>query len=108
MRSTRRRWTRRRKPSTSRRRIFKGMNHVNGHDLAIGVDLGATKIATVLADRSGRVLSARQTPTRASDGPAAVCDRIAGEIRELLSQTSAPVAGVGIGSPGVVDGERGI
>src|SRR4051794_32086305 len=75
---------------------------------AIGVDLGATKIASALVDPSGRVLGARQTPTRAADGAAAVCDRIAGEVRALLAEARGAAAGVGIGSPGFVDGDRGV
>src|SRR2546423_3217525 len=91
--------------------------------LAIGVDLGATKIATALVDRAGRVIASRQIPTHASDGAPSACDRIAGEIDALLevawasrpSALNGPrarrprrVAGIGMGAPGVVDGERGI
>jgi glucokinase len=76
--------------------------------LAIGVDLGATKIATALVERSGRVLGARQVPTHADEGSDAVCDRIAGEIRAMIADAPGPVAGIGIGSPGLVDGDRGI
>src|SRR5690348_13538799 len=75
---------------------------------AIGVDLGATKIASALVDPSGRVLHARQTPTRASDGAALVCDRIAGEVRALLGESPGDVVGIGIGSPGFVDSDRGV
>jgi glucokinase len=42
-----------------------------------------------------------------SEGASAVCDRIAGEIRSLLGETSH-VAGVGIGSPGIIDSDTGI
>ena len=76
--------------------------------LAIGVDLGATKIATALLARSGRVLRARQAPTGAADGAHACCQRVADEIRALLGEQSGDVVGIGIGSPGVVDSERGI
>src|SRR4051812_42956663 len=76
--------------------------------LAIGVDLGATKIASALVDRNGRVLSARQAPTGAGDGAAAVCDRIAAEVRALVAQAPGRVTGVGIGSPGLIDSAAGI
>jgi glucokinase len=77
--------------------------------LAIGVDLGATKIASALIDRTGRVIQSGHTLTLASEGPAAVCDRIAEEIRKLLWEAGQhDVAGVGIGSPGLIDSERGI
>jgi len=76
---------------------------------AIGVDLGATKIASALVDRSGKVVHSRHTPTLAAEGPTAVCNRIAEEIRALLWEASDhEVAGVGIGSPGIVDSNSGI
>ena len=37
---------------------------------AIGVDLGATKIATALTNRAGEVLAARQAPTLPAQGAA--------------------------------------
>ena len=78
------------------------------HPSAIGVDLGATKIAAALVTRGGDVLCARQTATLASEGPAAVCDRIAAEIRKHLESAPDEILGVGIGSPGLVDGAAGI
>jgi len=81
---------------------------MDDNSLAIGVDLGATKIATALLARSGRVLRVRQAPTQAAEGANACCQRIADEIRALLAEQSGDVVGIGIGSPGVVDSERGI
>src|SRR4051812_5459095 len=77
-------------------------------DLVIGVDLGATKIASALVTRAGEVLCARQTPTIASQGATAVCDRIATAIRALLEMAQGEVLGVGIGSPGLVDSRAGV
>jgi glucokinase len=75
---------------------------------AIGVDLGATKIAAALVTRSGRVLAARQTLTLVEQGAAAVIERIAAEVRALASGAPGEVVGVGVGSPGLVDSRRGI
>jgi len=72
-------------------------------DLAIGVDLGATKIATALIDRDGHSLDAQTDATNAADGPSAVLDRIAAQINALLQHAPRPVTGVGLGSPGQVD-----
>ena len=88
-------------------------------ELAIGVDLGATKIATALVTRGGKVLASLQTPTLASEGSAAVFDRIAAEIRSLLHSLPLPpgegrgegerrtVLGIGIGSAGLIDNDSG-
>jgi len=83
---------------------------VNTEDLAIGVDLGATKIATALVARDGQVLASRHAPTLPADGGfEGVGERIADEIRAILATCDASrVLGVGIGSAGLVDAEAGV
>jgi glucokinase len=76
--------------------------------LAIGIDIGATKIAAVLMDRNGRTLATRLTPTRSSEGEQAVFDRVAGLAHELIETARQPVEGVGIGTPGRVNPADGI
>ena len=75
---------------------------------AIGVDLGATKIASALVSPAGQVLAARQALTSPEEGPEAVLDRLAAEIDNLARQATGELAGVGIGSPGQVDPAAGI
>lgn len=75
---------------------------------AIGVDIGATKIATALVTRQGEITAARQIETRVSDGAALVIDRIAREIQALAQQAPEPVAGIGIGVPGLVNPRDGV
>ena len=76
--------------------------------LAVGVDLGATKIASALVSETGRVLTARQTLTRSQDGPEAVLKRIAAEVNALLASVTIPVAGIGIGTPGIIVPSEGV
>ncbi len=76
--------------------------------LAVGVDLGATKIASALVSDTGRVLTARQTLTRSQDGPEAVLKRIAAEVNALLASVRIPVAGIGIGTPGIIVPSEGV
>lgn len=75
--------------------------------LAAGVDIGGTKIDLVLLDEAGRIHAEHRLPTLAAEGPAAVLDRVAGGITRLLRETSEPVTGIGIGSPGHVDPASG-
>src|ERR1051326_9184431 len=75
---------------------------------AIGIDLGATKIASVLIAQDGQVMASSQVATEPSEGMAAVMDKVAGQIQELLPPTPGGVVGVGIGSPGKVDSNHGI
>jgi glucokinase len=81
-------------------------------DLAIGIDLGATKVAGALVNAQGEVLAEARALTEAKAGVEPVVTRIAEVVAELLAQASSlssgPVLGVGIGTPGLVDGAVGI
>lgn len=74
---------------------------------AIGIDIGATKIASVLIAEAGEVLASSQVLTHAEEGMQAVFDKVAGQIQDLIRQSPGPLAGAGIGSPGKVDSEHG-
>ena len=81
---------------------------MNAELTAIGVDLGGTKIASVLVSYNGEVLATRQALTRPAEGPEAVLDRLAAEIDALALQAPGRLAGVGIGSPGWGDYRGGV
>jgi glucokinase len=75
-----------------------------------GIDLGGTKIQAVVVDEDNVVLgdARRQTPT--SGGPPEVADAMAGALRDAAAKAgveTAALAGVGAGSPGMVDGAAG-
>lgn len=82
----------------------------------LGVDLGGTNIVVGAMSADGsRELSVRETPTRAAEGADAVVGRIVALLErvtaETLSATGArreAILGVGIGSPGPLDRERGL
>ena len=71
--------------------------------LAIGVDVGGTKIAGGLVDEQGSVL---RTARRQS--PATACEAIASAIEDLVAELSGSdeVAGVGVGAAGFVGAAR--
>ena len=76
--------------------------------LAIGVDVGATKIAAVLADNSGYTLLRMNRPTQPERGAIAVIHAIGDIIQEMLSRSPRPVTGIGIDTPGQVNPIDGI
>lgn len=78
--------------------------------VAIGIDLGATKVAAVLVNEQGEVLAEGRGLTNAKEGVQPVVARIAEVAAHLLDQLPAGsvAAGVGIGTPGLVDGTTGI
>ena len=76
--------------------------------LAIGVDVGGTKILAGLVDEDGRLSTTTRRPTPSTD-PEAVADTIADvvdELRKSLDDSSDAVDTVGIGAAGFVDRER--
>ncbi|NLZ44177.1 MAG: ROK family protein [Clostridia bacterium] len=75
----------------------------------IGIDLGGTKIAGVLADAGGTVLHRETIPTRTEEGQDKVIARISGLIRTLLAAAGAgEVKGIGLCTPGPSDLKAGV
>ncbi len=71
--------------------------------LAIGVDVGGTKVLAGVVDESGAVLARTRRPTPSHD-PAATADAIVAVIEELRSAYDA--GPVGLGAAGFVDADR--
>lgn len=82
----------------------------------VGVDLGGTNIvAGALAESGSDVIALRTEPTRPDQGAEAVVDRMARMIDTVIAETIAQtgakrddIIGIGVGSPGPLDRERGI
>lgn len=77
-------------------------------DLAIGADVGATKIASACVTRAGEILATSQTATRVELGADAVIGQLASELNALAARESGAICGVGIGVPGLVNPIAGI
>lgn len=78
---------------------------------AVGIDLGGTKIATVLTDLTGKIVNKVEVETRAHEGKDAVLKRINNTVYQVMEPsgiTRDDLAGIGIGSPGPLDPERGV
>ncbi|UCD58044.1 MAG: ROK family protein [Candidatus Hydrogenedentota bacterium] len=76
--------------------------------LAIGVDFGATKIATALVTYQGEVLASHTTATSKEQGVDSVLNRIAREINRVSEKAEGDVLGIGIGVPGLLRPTEGI
>lgn len=76
--------------------------------LAVGIDVGGTKIAAGLVDDAGAVLRRHVTTAHAERPPAEVIAAIEASCAALVEQAPAGrVVGVGVGFPGNIDQERG-
>lgn len=73
----------------------------------IGIDLGGTYIKYGLVGEAGEIIRKGKVPTPAGCGYAETMEVIASAVRGLAKH-GASVCGLGIGAPGVVDGEKGV
>lgn len=78
--------------------------------IAIGIDIGGTKIAVGLVDEKGNVLAQQSLKTDPDKTPAALIEETAATVNGLLEQqtiTPAEVKGIGVGAPGPLDAKHG-
>jgi len=79
-------------------------------NLRCGVDLGGTKIQAVVVDADHDVLGQKRQLTPRKGGPAAIAEAIAASVREASEAAGVgpgSLQGIGVGSPGDVDGHAG-
>jgi len=75
-----------------------------GSDVALGIDVGGTKVALGLVDAEGRLSGASRIENRAARGAGDLLRRVAGEARRLAAEAGpAGVAAVGVGICELVD-----
>ncbi|MFZ0090044.1 MAG: ROK family protein [Solirubrobacteraceae bacterium] len=72
-------------------------------DRIVAIDLGGTSLKGAVVSEATPEVATRPTP--ASEGPEAVVDAVAGFAADLVG--CAPVAGIGLAVPGIVDEDSG-
>jgi len=77
---------------------------------SIGVDLGGTNLRVAAVDESGTLIEKISTNTQVALGRGAVLDEMCRIIQSLAARFNSrgPLAGVGIGVPGIIDMESGM
>ena len=73
--------------------------------LAIGIDIGGTKILGALVDVDGKVLHELRVPSPAQD-PDLMVDTVVQLIKELTLKASDVIAGVGVAAAGFIDADQ--
>jgi glucokinase len=79
--------------------------------VAIGIDIGGTKIAVGLVAEDGAIRLSQTVPTPVQDGADAIIQRVISLSRDLLIEARArdfAVVGVGVGTAGQVDSNQGV
>ena len=77
----------------------------------VGVDLGGTKIFSLVATAEGEVPGEDRCLTHAEEGRDAVIGRLVDSVRRAMAQanvTTGEIAGIGIATPGPCDPKRGV
>lgn len=76
-----------------------------------GIDLGGTKIEAIIVDGDNAVLGSSRHPTPTEGGPADVAQALIAAVSEACAAAgteASSLRGVGVGSPGMVDGPTGV
>jgi glucokinase len=76
--------------------------------LAIGVDLGGTKIHAAVVDSEGTVLGSHRLGTDVEGGPSRVVEDIAYAVRTGLGANLSEIEAVGVGVAGQIEAESGV
>src|SRR5947209_12957236 len=75
-----------------------------------GIDLGGTKVEAAVVAAPAKVLGSVRHPTPAKGGPPAIAETMTQAMREACAQAGVEpeaLAGVGVGSPGIIDPQTG-
>mgnify|MGYP001111487454 CR=1 FL=1 len=73
-----------------------------------GIDLGGTNIKCGIVDEEGKIIIQESVPTHSERGFSYVAETMAGLVIKLAQVNKIDVKEVGVGSPGMIDGERGV
>jgi glucokinase len=76
-----------------------------------GIDLGGTKIQTVVVDAENKVLGEARRPTPTKGGPEGVAKEMEAALREAAANAdlgTRDLSGIGVGSPGDADEKTGV
>lgn len=77
----------------------------------VGIDIGGTKLATVLADKDGNILQKVRKPTESEKGPQHAVQLLLGMVDEVLNLSGLvreEISGIGVSCGGPLDTKTGI
>jgi glucokinase len=77
----------------------------------VGIDIGGTKLATVVADKTGHILGKVRKPTHSEKGPEYAIGLLFDMVREVVNQVSleqTSISAIGVSCGGPLDTKTGI
>ncbi|RBW68867.1 ROK family protein [Bacillus taeanensis] len=78
------------------------------HNVAVGIDIGGTKVAIALVNEDGTILAEETILTNVEQGPSFTVEQIINQVSHLRDKHEVNVIGIGVGAPGPLDGEKGV
>ena len=76
--------------------------------VAIGVDIGGTKISVTLGNSRGKILAKKLIPTPTGRKTRRGIEHLADSLAELKRRSRKKILGIGVGIPGPIDPRKGI
>lgn len=73
-----------------------------------GIDLGGTFIKCGIVDEEGNILAKDKVPTKVERPYPQVIEDMANLVKRLAARSGVQIQGVGVGSPGMIDSEKGV
>ncbi len=80
---------------------------MENQNFAVGVDIGGTKIASILVDQAGQIVASDYRMTAVELGPQESINRVVASIASVIEGQSG-ITGIGIDVPGLVYPELGV
>ncbi|RKU31412.1 transcriptional regulator [Candidatus Poribacteria bacterium] len=80
-------------------------------DYVVGIDIGGTKLATVVADKNGRILNKIRKPTQSDKGPEFAIQTLFEMIYQTIKDAELDkkdISGIGVSCGGPLDTQTGI
>lgn len=80
-------------------------------EYVVGIDIGGTKLATVVADKSGSIVNKVRRPTLAEKGPTYALGLLFDMVRDVVTRAGlemASISAIGVSCGGPLDTETGI
>lgn len=96
-----------RRSTTDRSRRSESARPGTARGLALGIDLGATKVVSGLVAADGTIVHTSGRHLHANDGPGGVIRTLAASVRTCLAQTTEPPVAVGVAVAAQVDPRTG-
>lgn len=81
------------------------------NEYVVGIDIGGTKLATVVADKTGHILNKVRRPTLAEKGPEYALELLYDMVREVVERAALEqesVSAIGVSCGGPLDTKTGI